>query len=82
MELKDYTIEELRAEIKRRNELVKEAKKQEPRCRNCEHLTNHPQVRGMYLCGARTWGKTYTRHYCVKLCTKACDKFESKYKEE
>lgn len=79
MELKDYTIEELRNEIKRRNELVKEAKKQEPRCRNCEHLMNHPQVRNMYLCAARTWGKTYTRHYCVKLCTKACDKFKNKF---
>jgi len=54
MELKDYPIEELRAEIKRRYELAQEAKKQEPRCRNCEHLINHPQVRGMYLCGART----------------------------
>ena len=41
---------------------------------------NHPKVRGMYLCVARTWGKTYTRHYCVKLCTKACDKFELKDK--
>ena len=79
MELKDYTIEELRAEIKRRNELAKEAKKQEPRCRNCKHLINHPHVSKMYLCGARTWGKTYTRHYCVKLCTKACDKFENKF---
>lgn len=80
MELKDYTTEELRAEIKRRYELEKEAKKKEPRCRNCKHLMNHPHVRGMYLCGARTWGKTYTRHYCVKLCTKACDKFELKDK--
>lgn len=79
MELKRYTIEELRAEIKRRNELAKEAKKQEPRCRNCKHLTNNPKWTGMYLCGVRTWGKTYTRHYCVKLCTKACDKFESKF---
>ena len=31
MELKDYTTEELRAEIKRRYELGKEAKKREPR---------------------------------------------------
>ena len=78
MELKDYTIEELRAEIKRRNELTKEAKKQESRCRNCKHIMNHPKVSGVYLCAARTWGKTYARHYCVKLCTKACDKFENK----
>jgi hypothetical protein len=84
MELKDYTTEELRAEIKRRNELAKEAKMQEPRCRNCKHLTNNPLTNNppwvrKYLCGVRTWGKIYTRHYCVKLCTKACDKFESKF---
>lgn len=80
MELKDYTTEELRAEIKRRNELAKEVKKQETRCRNCKHLINHPlSWAKLYLCGARTWGKTYTRHYSVKLCTKACDKFESKF---
>ena len=82
MSLEDYSIEELRAEIKRRYELEKEDKKREPRCRNCKHLMNHPHVRGMYLCGVRTWGKTYTRHYCVKLCTKACDKFELKAKGE
>ncbi len=80
MELKDYTTEELRAEIKRRYELEQEAKKKVPRCRNCKYLMRHPQVSTMYLCEVRTWGKTYTRHYCVKLCTKACDKFELKDK--
>ena len=79
MELKDYTTEELRAEIKRRNALVKEAKKQELRCRNCKHLMNHPHANYMYLCGVRTWGKKYKRNYCVKLHTKACDKFENKF---
>ena len=79
MELKDYTIEELRAEIKRRNELAKEAKKQEPRCRNCKHLTNNPNWIGLYLCGGRTWGKTYPRHYRVEPYTKACDKFKNKF---
>lgn len=79
MELKDYTTEELRAEIKRRNDLAKEAKLQEPRCRNCKHLTNHPHFIKMYFCAVRTWGKTYKRNYCVKLWTKACDKFESKF---
>ena len=79
MKLKDYTTEELRAEIKRRNELAKEAKKQEPRCKNCKHLINNSNWAKLYLCEARTWGKTYTRHYCVKLWTKACDKFESKF---
>lgn len=79
MELKDYTTEELRSEIKRRNELAKEAKKQEPRCRNCKHITKHPICTWVYLCGVRTYGKTYKRNYCVKLYTKACDKFESKF---
>lgn len=43
MELKDYTTEELRSEIKRRNELVKEARMQEPRCRNCKHIPQNHQ---------------------------------------
>ena len=79
MELKDYTTEELRAEIKRRRELAKKDKKKELRCRNCKHIMNHPQVRGLYLCGARTWGKAHPKHYCVKLYTKACNKFENEF---
>lgn len=78
MELKDYSIEELRAEIKRRNTLKKELQKSEPRCRNCVHLTVHPKFPTMYPCGARTWGKTYPRNYSVKRSTKACELFENK----
>ena len=41
MELKDYSIEELRAELKRRIDLAKAQKAEEMktalRCRNCKH---------------------------------------------
>jgi hypothetical protein len=81
MELKDYSTEELKAELKRRTELAKAQKQEEmknaAKCRNCKHLMNHPQFKSVYLCGARTWGKTYTRHYCVKLFN-TCEKFERK----
>jgi hypothetical protein len=46
MELKDYTTEELRDKIKRRNELARETKNQEPRCRDCKRLTNALQTVG------------------------------------
>lgn len=78
MELKDYTTEELRAEIKRRNELAKEAKLQEPRCRNCKYIINTPTWTKLYVCGVRTYGKTYKANYRVYLWTKACDKYKKK----
>lgn len=83
MELKDYTTEELKEELKRRTELARQQKAEEMktalRCRNCKHCVHHPTSwMNMYLCEARTWGKTYPRHYCVKLSNKACDKFERK----
>ena len=37
MELKDYTTEELRAEIKRRYSLVQAEKAKVKRCRHCSH---------------------------------------------
>lgn len=37
MELKDYTTEELRAEIKRRYSLVQAEKAKIKRCRHCSH---------------------------------------------
>lgn len=82
MELKDYTTEELRAEIKRRAEISRAQKAEEmktaKRCRNCKHCTPNPNWNRMYFCMARMWGKTYPRHYVVNLSTKACDKFERK----
>ena len=82
MELKDYTTEELKAELKRRSELAKAQKAEEMksalRCRNCKHCAPNSSWSGMYLCMARTWGVKYPRHYTVKLSTKACKLFERK----
>lgn len=87
MELKDYTIEELRAELKRRIEEKKAQKAEEMktalRCRNCKHCMTNPNVPswccGNYcICNVRTWGKKYQHHYAIKPSTKACDKFERK----
>ena len=60
MKLQDYTTEELRAELKRRTDLVKAEKAKVKRCRMCKHW------------GARTYfGKPakYTignSHPCIK----------------
>ena len=37
MKLQDYTTEELRAELKRRTDLVKAEKAKVKRCRMCKH---------------------------------------------
>ena len=37
MGLQDYTTEELRAELKRRNEIIKAEKAKVKRCRMCKH---------------------------------------------
>ena len=82
MELKDYTTEELRAELKRRAEISRAKKAEEMktarRCRNCKHCVPNRTWVKTYLCMARTWGKKYPTHYTVSLSTKACDKFERK----
>ena len=82
MELKDYSTEELKAELKRRVDLAKAQKAEEMKtalkCRNCKHCSPNPNWNLQYMCMARTYGKTYTRHYCVSLSKKACEKFERK----
>ena len=79
MELKDYTTQELKEELKRRVELAREKRAEEmknaARCRNCKFFKPRTDVCNFYYCEVRTWGK-YNRHYCVKPHTKACDKFE------
>lgn len=81
MELKDYTTQELKDELKRRTELAKIAKAEEMknavRCRNCKFFMTRPDIFSFYYCEARTWGKHNT-HYSVKPHTKGCDKFERK----
>ena len=37
MDLKDYSTEELKAELKRRNDLAKTEKSKVKRCRMCKH---------------------------------------------
>lgn len=89
MELKDYTTEELKAELKRRVELAKAQKAEEMknavRCRNCKHCVPRPKVPcwcsdHYRICAVRTWGKTTVHHYSVRLSDKACEKFERKEK--
>ena len=79
MNLEDYTIDELRAELKRRAQQKIEDDKLKPRCRNCIHFVPHPHCLNFYLCSARSWGKEYKRNYCVKRSTKACELFKNKY---
>ena len=57
MELKDYTTEELRAEIKRRRQLEQEEQKKALKCCNCVHCTHHPRYAHMYICNVRTCGR-------------------------
>ena len=82
MELKDYTTEELKEELKRRNKLAKEQKEAEKAsalcCRNCKHCKQNPQFKGFYSCAIRTYGKNKVYHYSVKPWTKACNEFERK----
>lgn len=83
MELKDYTTEELKAELDRRKAIAKAQKEAERasalRCRNCKHRTKKEIAwYNYYFCAVRTYGKTVTRHYSVKPSQKACDKFERK----
>ena len=81
MELKDYTTEELKAEIKRRWQLEQEEKKKALRCRDCVHCKQHPQGWKIFYCDARTWGKKIVRNYVVNLSNKACELFKNKLEE-
>lgn len=82
MELKDYTTEELKAEIKRRAELARARKAEEMRtalrCRNCKHCAKVYKFTMTYVCMARTWGKKYPHHYTIQPSNKACELFERK----
>ena len=84
MELKDYSIEELKAELKRRNDLAKAEKAKEERCRMCKHFgeinyygnTNNASVFGINRCckffKTKT-GKYYKTHSPYQI---ACEHFE------
>ena len=83
MELKDYTTEQLRAELKRRNEQIREQKKRDAkaalRCRNCTHCIPNPNWSTLFQCEVRTYGKTRKRNYAVALSAPACDLFINKH---
>ena len=78
MELKDYTIEELRNELKRRAAIKREEDSKKPRCRNCKHFIQHPKFNYFYTCAVRTFmRKGIEVHRSVKP-SNTCDKFEHK----
>ena len=86
MELKDYSTEELKAELRRRVEEKKAQRAEEMktalRCRNCKHCVVKPNWVRQHICMARTWGKKYPRHYTVSPSRPACEKFERKSIED
>ncbi len=71
MELKDYTTDELREELKRRVAIAKEQKalerEQAEVCRNCKNcFIQKPLGITFYYCGAKTYTqKGITRNYVV-----------------
>lgn len=78
MELKDYTTEELRNELKRRAAIKREEDSEKPRCRNCKHFMQHPRFEHFHNCAVRTFiRKGIKIHYSVKP-SHTCDKFEHK----
>lgn len=94
MELKDYTTEELKAELKRRNDLAKAEKAKVKRCRMCKHW-GKITYSGEYLSSEKyEWIKRFNfSKYCIFFKTKngknyrchspyqlACEHFEENYK--
>lgn len=86
MELKDYTTEELKAELKRRNNLAKVEKEKIKRCRMCKHWgeidyfgnPNNGYISSLNNCckyQKHKSGKYYTALSRYKL---ACEHFEEK----
>lgn len=85
MELKDYTTEELRAELKRRNAEEKAKKDSVLRCRMCKHwgAINYYGDRVLYAVGNNRpceFFKTNNgQHYrCHNASQLACEHFERK----
>lgn len=87
MELKDYSTEELKAELKRRNDLDKAEKAKVKRCRMCKHWgeityfggkPNEKMYYGINRCCKffkNKTGKYYKVHSPSQL---ACEHFEEK----
>ena len=78
MDLKDYTTEELRNELKRRAAIRREEDSKKPRCRNCKYFIQHPKFEYFHNCAIRTFIRRGVEiHYSVK-SSNTCDKFEHK----
>ena len=61
MELKDYTEEQLRAELKRRYDEHQKERESIKRCRHCEYMQKRDY--STYLCMARTYTLTYSHPF-------------------
>ena len=87
MELKDYTTEELRAEIKRRYSLVQAEKARVKRCRHCSHWgeiscfgeqPNKDLPLGVSRCCRFFKTKSGKYYRCHAASQLACEYFEEK----
>lgn len=89
MELKDYTEEQLRAELKRRYDERQKERESIRRCRHCEYMQRFKDY-DIYNCRVRTFTRKnrYDKnnpivvHYSVKKSDKACDKFKQKENQD
>lgn len=88
MELKDYSIEELKAELKRRSDLAKDDKEKVKCCRICAHYgevnyygkpttSNYERSIGR-CCQFFSWGKNNKYRKCHAPYQLACEHFEEK----
>ena len=84
MELKDYTTEELRAEIKRRHSLAQAEKANVKRCKHCSHWGEITYFgvpnKDLFLGGCCRFFTTKSgKHYkCHAASQSACEHFEEK----
>ena len=88
MELKDYTTEELKAELKRRVKELKAEKAKVKRCRMCKHwgeitymgtpVTENTIISGLSRCCKFFPSKTGRYYKCHLSSQLACEHFEEK----
>lgn len=87
MELKDYTTEELRQELKRRAEIVRKEREKSLRCRNCvffgvvDYWGNKKTPTTWESNQSCPFHKTKNNKYyrCHNKSDVACEHFKSKY---
>ena len=86
MELKDYSTEELKAELKRRSDLAKAEKAKVKRCRMCKHWgamtycgnTDNKAVFGINKCCKFVKYKSWKYYKALSPYQRACEHFEEK----